>query len=190
MTKREITYRSFRNLTKTSNKTHRCLNFEVFGDVDSNRQMTKFLCRYNNYIYMYFLKINQRLHVPPKCKLLWTLASSASAKTPKNANGATKNHCFIKQHFHTLKSDYQISYCMIDRAIKDLWIAFVWKFIFKYEFYPPIQSSPRQYHIKRSRLAKTPLTWCMTKDRNGRISDKTILILWLHAPKEAKKKKK
>ena len=40
-----------------------------------------------------------------------------------------------------LKSDYQISYCMIDRAKEDPWIAFVWKFIFKYEFYPPIQSS-------------------------------------------------
>ena len=26
----------------------------------------------------------------------------------------------IKQHFHTLKSDYQISDCMIDRAKEDL----------------------------------------------------------------------
>ena len=36
MTKCEITYRSVRNLTKTSNKTHRYLDFEVFGNMDSN----------------------------------------------------------------------------------------------------------------------------------------------------------
>ena len=41
MTKCEITYRGVRNLTKTSNKTHRCLNFEVFGNMDSNGLMDK-----------------------------------------------------------------------------------------------------------------------------------------------------